>query len=411
MVSVETRRVFPEMFRKVLKNPVHQYRLLIFLGVLCVYAFFGSPTPERFGFVEAVVGLGLIIYIGIKGALSFMSTYRGEPLMGSGHFLLMYGLTLPLVLGAFHAHDLNAMIRDVVPFFFMMAPVFLLSRFENLPHSFVYLVLGVIVIGLCFSIRSLDWLGLNDPLFYLANMPSVFFTCFLLFALATQNFIKHFSLQSLPLVFVFAALAAICFWAMAEVQQRASIGLFFGLYALLIAGFAYCYIKRTLVLIMLIGLAFIPFGAVFMKIVEAMIQKTALVGVNMRWEELLAVWHAVSEHPLSLMFGLGWGAHFYSPAVADIEVNFTHSLLSSMLLKAGLIGVFLSTGYIVFLFRILWKALPVYPVYALALAGPLCIDVFFYASYKSLDFGLIIFLIVALHSYARFSQGDFTPKH
>ena len=41
----------------------------------------------------------------------------------------------------------------------------------------------------------------------------------------------------------------------------------------------------------------------------------------------------------------------------------------------------------------IWRILWVYPVGALAVAGPFLIDITLYASFKSLDFGLLLALI------------------
>ena len=116
----------------------------------------------------------------------------------------------------------------------------------------------------------------------------------------------------------------------------------------------------------------------------------------MRAEEWCAVWAEIAAHPLSLIFGQGWGATFSSPAVADIEVNFTHGLLSSLLLKTGLAGFALGLAYLYGLGRVLVRLFSGYPVVVLAVAGPVLIDVVLYASFKSLDFGLVLALIPAL---------------
>jgi hypothetical protein len=46
------------------------------------------------------------------------------------------------------------------------------------------------------------------------------------------------------------------------------------------------------------------------------------------------------------------------------------------------------------------------PVIGLALAAPIFIDVFLYASFKSLDFGLMLLLIPSLLIYMRFRAGE-----
>ena len=115
----------------------------------------------------------------------------------------------------------------------------------------------------------------------------------------------------------------------------------------------------------------------------------------MRLEEAQAVWLSVADSPLTLLFGQGWGATLESPAVGGIRVNYTHSILSGMLLKTGLAGLFLTVAYLAAIAVRLGRLAGSRPLLAGALAGPLLINIFFYASYKSLDFGLILLLIVA----------------
>jgi hypothetical protein len=153
-------------------------------------------------------------------------------------------------------------------------------------------------------------------------------------------------------------------------------------------------------------------GAVFadniFSVWATLSHKTELVGVNMRFEEMRAVWAAVNERSFGVVFGLGWGAKFSSPAVADIRIGYTHSLLSGMVLKTGLVGAVLTLAYLGGLAGLLVKTKG-YMAIVLALGGALVIDTFLYASYKSLDFGVVLMLVPALYSYARFSNEE-TPR-
>src|SRR5690606_20532715 len=94
-----------------------------------------------------------------------------------------------------------------------------------------------------------------------------------------------------------------------------------------------------------------------------------------------------------MFFGRGFGATVQSPAVGNMTVNFTHSLLTSFWMKTGLFGLALVLAYLVGLGRVLWRGLFIHPVLAVALAVPFAIDIALYASFKSLDFGLILLLI------------------
>jgi len=76
-----------------------------------------------------------------------------------------------------------------------------------------------------------------------------------------------------------------------------------------------------------------------------------------------------------------------------MTVNFTHSLLTSYWLKTGLCGLALVLLYLFRLGIVLARLMPAQPLLAAAIAGPLLIDISLYASFKSLDFGLVLLLI------------------
>jgi hypothetical protein len=130
-------------------------------------------------------------------------------------------------------------------------------------------------------------------------------------------------------------------------------------------------------------------------------EKTRSVGLNMRPQEMAAVWDIMSADPMTLLFGIGWGGVFNSPAVGGLAVNFTHNFFSSMFLKCGLFGVILSSAYIAGLLERLVRVIKKNPVFGLALAAPILIDLTLYASFKSLDFGLVLLMIPASLIYFR----------
>jgi hypothetical protein len=106
----------------------------------------------------------------------------------------------------------------------------------------------------------------------------------------------------------------------------------------------------------------------FAQLFGELVHKTELVGVNARGAELAAVWQEISVTPGKLLWGAGWGGMFESPAVANIRVNYTHSLLTSMLLKTGVMGLVLTALYIGAIMTGLLRQVRHCPV--LALAGP-----------------------------------------
>jgi hypothetical protein len=89
-----------------------------------------------------------------------------------------------------------------------------------------------------------------------------------------------------------------------------------------------------------------------------------------------------------------------------MRVNYTHNFFSAMLLKTGLIGMALAVVYIAGLFTSLGRLVRAVLILTLAIAGPLLIDVILYASYKWLDFGLLLLILSIradqLHDSARY---------
>ena len=151
--------------------------------------------------------------------------------------------------------------------------------------------------------------------------------------------------------------------------------------------------RMSVVAVVMGTVIIMTFGGSIAEAYATFSTKSDLVGANMRFEEWAAVWGEISAHPLTLLFGQGWGASFSSPAVADINVNYTHSLLSSMLLKLGLTGFVLCGAYICGLLYALMRIFRSNEIIVMAIVAPILIDVFLYAAFKSLDFGLLLTLI------------------
>lgn len=375
-----------------------QLRLLLFCGGLLLYAGLSSPTPDHLGLIEAVIGVALVVSVGVSGVVQAFHFDRKAVFEAGAQALLFFGVSIPLLIGVLSGHAPGAVARDIIPFLFMMLPLLLqplLQRRSEYALPILYCVVGV---GLVLSVRSV--LG-SDPLYYLANMPSVLMAAIFLLGSAFSIFTQRFSLRAGIQALILIALAGIALAAMVETQQRASLGASVVAVILIIAGLLWRYPHRTVLLLSIVGVCMLPFMEQGLAIFEALLRKSDLVGMNMRFEELSAVWKEISEHPVNLLFGQGWGASFSSPAVADIRVYFTHSLFSSMLLKTGLVGLFLSAIYLYALLRPLAGLLRDRFVLVVALVFPVLIDVFLYASFKSLDFGLILLLCRATNIFER----------
>lgn len=357
----------------------------------------GSPTPDNLGLIEIFVGLLLIL---ATTDLRLFQPRTAEPWRGRAQAVMLYGLTVPVAAGLAMGAAPVAMLRDIVPFLFMLLPFFIYVR----PHPLSQLLVTGIVVaaGVIFAARAaahpvIHWLmgykpAMTDTL-YLANAPTVLLAALLLLGLAGRALYTGATLRRLLPAAVMAALALIPLAAMTLAKQRAGLGAVAVYGGCLMLAAVIRRPVRALTPALFILMAAVLGGGVGLKIYHVLTLKTEMVGANMRWQEAAAVFDSLDENPLYGLFGKGWGAQIRSLAVGGETVNFTHSLLTSYWLKTGLCGLVLVLLYLFELGALLARGMRQYPLLVAAIALPMLIDVLLYASFKSLDFGLILLLI------------------
>lgn len=384
---------YTSVMQKLMHWPQRDMGLFLMVCAALLYGAFGYPTPDSMGGVEWAIAAMVLAAFFLSRPWSFLSTGG----LTCARLFLVFGLSVPLIMAVVSGNAPRAIVRDVIPFLFMMMPVLYGGLLRD--HNQRFLMGAVLGVGILFSLRCVfpnDFLGQSSKLDYLANMPSVLMAAIFFAGFAIFNFCARFDLKSLVWLPFFLGLSALCLWPVLATVQRASTGV----YALCVLGvLLVCFLrfpKRAAVLsgglALCLGMT-MPF---FAPSLDALAQKNILVGSNMRLAELAAVWQEISQTPLGVLFGQGWGAEYASPAVAGITVNYTHSLLSALILKTGLAGLFLGLLYLGVLVKGLVENFYQNPVIILAIFGPLFIDIFLYASYKSLDFGLVLMLAAAV---------------
>jgi hypothetical protein len=370
-----------------------------FLCVAVVYGALGTPTPEQMGAAEWTIAALLLCAFALSQPGSL---WWGSPFDFSRLFLL-FGLCVPMIAALMSGNEMRAIVRDVIPFLFLVMPALygrlLQERGQNI------LVWVLLIIGFLFALRCqipgtilAPFLAAAGPLDYLANMPSVLLSAIVLAGWAIMQACAGRGARAWVKVPLLLGGSLFCLWPVLETLQRASTGF----YVLsMVCIWIFCCVrspKRALLVAMLGAGAALAAMQIFAAPFERMLEKNMLVGSNMRLAELAAVWQEISQTPLILVFGLGWGAEYASPAVAGITVNYTHSLLSALLLKTGVLGVALGVLYLGGIVRRLIDRFSYAPVLVVGVLAPLVIDVFLYASYKSLDFGLVLMLAGAIGS-------------
>ncbi|HTK85461.1 MAG TPA: hypothetical protein VL625_10290, partial [Patescibacteria group bacterium] len=348
-------------------------------SAIFVYAVAGSPTPDKLSFTEVLTGLLLVL-----ASASFLFQKVSEaapPWRIRAQTLLLYGLSVPLIVAFTAGTEPVAIVRDVIPFLFMLIPFFIQSpttgKFTRTFWTGMILTAGVLFAARTAAHPLIHWLTghkpvMADPL-YLTNAPTVLFSALLLIGLAGRQLYEGATLPRTISAALMLAVSAVPLAAMILAKQRASfMAVLIYVGGLLLAAVIHRPRRAMLPLLALIALA-LAAGGVGLKIYHVMALKTELVGANMRWQEALAVFDSLDDDPFAILFGKGWGAHVASPAVGGETVNFTHSLLTSYWLKTGLCGLILVLLYLFEIGLLLLKEMKERPVLAAAIALPLLI--------------------------------------
>lgn len=380
-------------------------RLFILLTTLTIYAFLGEPTPGYFGLPECLVALGLMVVVGAGNLASCLRFTNMQGWQICGVLFLVYGMCMATLNGLLRGNALSLMLRDIVPFLFLFLPLFLARYASRLSLREACLLTGFIAfVGVMFATRVvmpvlsddvaqvIDMMTVQNPAL-LANAPTVLFAAVITLGLAGYKITQGFTVSNFIKMCVLLFLTAIPMVAMAVIQQRASVAYLTLCVCTLLAVGVWQKPYRMAFPVIIGALAVYMLAPFWMGTLDTLAHKHAAVGLNMRGQEAAAVMEAVGGNIQSILFGNGWGATIASPAVGGAVVNFTHSLVTATWLKTGIVGVVLLFAYMGGLAMKLFALLRTRIVLALAIAGPFAIDVFLYASYKSLDFGLLLLLI------------------
>lgn len=391
-------------------------RFIALLTALILYGLGGSPTPNAPGLYEALLALLLIAAIIPETLTTFLTLFsaRGPVWALGARMLLLYGLSIPVIGGLLYGNGVGPIFRDLIAFAFFLFPVFAAPAILHGAARRDLLILSIAMIGVSFALRTvipawdaaLPWFKPGEPL-YLGIAPTVLFAALWFAGIALSRLSEEDSPLSRTLAVVPGAvcLAGLCVWAMAASLQRASLALFALSLVFLLAWMTARSPRRAAFPLLLTAMLLLGAFPFWNELWHALSVKTTLVGMNSRLEEAAAVMDALSGNAGSVLFGKGWGADVASPAVGGLSVNFTHSLVTAIWLKTGLIGIALAGIYMTGIAWCLLRILLRDPPLAFALIPPVVIDTFFYASYKSLDFGLILLLTVTCAQGAR-SRGE-----
>lgn len=368
------------------------------LGAIALYGLAGSPTPDNPGIVELLIAALLVAAIGADGILRVFSLREsGGPFLMTLRVVFLYGLFLPLLVGAARGSDPGLMLRDLAAFAFLGLPLFLAARLRSVPDMLPFLTLALVGAGCLFALRTLRpafniWIP-EGELLYLSNSPLTLFAGLCLAGVLWRSLHRVPAPRAMLQVAVCTAGLALVLAAMLLDVQRATIGAVLITLMLLALHDFIRAPRRTVLPLLLLGMIAAILFPWLGAALGAMGAKTAEVGMNARVQEARAVYDALQAAPWGLLTGLGWGSVFASPAVAGLEVNYTHSLLTTLLLKGGLpllaAALAMAAAALYEIFLIFQKD----SGRGLALLWPFAIPLLLYASHKSLDYGLLLLMI------------------
>lgn len=392
-----------------IKLDFNALRFHSFCTAILIYGLFGAPTPDAIGAIEIILAILLLFAIGLPHHLMH-SAMPG--------LLVIYGVSIPLLIGVASGHAITDIMRDLIAFGFLLLPALLYSLLESNRERLARLIIVILIAGFCFALRSLIGLVPFDihpfidlwikpePLSYLANVPGVL----IVMIIGVGAFLSSSAAYKLEPAILWGIACAVCLVAASLTVQRASLFAFFIAIASILVIGVIRQPYRQIVPVLIVTIFAVWAWPIITDLSSLIFQKTIMFGANMRIQEAFLVFEMTGDNPLTLIFGHGWGARIASPAVGGMEVNYTHSLLTNMIFKSGLFGAALIIAYLYGFIKILIIHMRKEPLWVLALGLALLIHCVLYASYKSFDFGLLLVLITALgisvHSFSSMIAQD-----
>lgn len=416
-----------------MKSEIRKYLQQPLVGVVIwslslMLVVFSSPMPKDVGVTEVLIGVGLVLG-GFQ--LLFAGAMSGDAALGRYYslILLFVIIVIPLFVGLYNGNALKDIARDVLPVMFLTAiPTVLVFAVNGKSRRSIQLAIitallfvGVVssvqftsgvakeygsVSGLVSEMRQ-GLLQLSEersetpevyPLsmvFLKAYDPAVLFSAIFLVGLGFKNITCDANLMRVSAV-MSIALGLFCAYSLVSLGLRAhALLMIFSLFIVLINYVSRMKNIKALIIAMALCSGFVIFY--FHDALYLMMVKQASVGANGKIAEFHAAMMVVSEDLYTVMVGDGWGAKFFNP-ILMYETRFTHSLLSFLLLKTGIIGLFGMAG----LFLLLFKRIDIKALWnssygcllVMSSVPPVIIGVATQPVYKMLSYGVVVALLV-----------------
>lgn len=396
-----------------MKYSLH-FEHFIFLALCAVYGASSSMIPMEFGIPELALLVLLLIAVPLLGVVhGFFPTMQRSALMVPNNLRLvvLLMLTFPVLVGLIRQNDFADVIRDVLPFLFFLLPIFLYRNLHNKPDTWIFVMcFGFSFIGIAMTLRHFAQAGASfsdigeQSIFgtgiSLAFDPAVQFAFPFLLGMAIKSAIERHMLMA-SVLFV---LALIPLFAILGVVARAPLLLsFFSVGLMVLFGF-----RSRVVNLIVLGL-FVLFIVLALagdnmisKSIELMLLKHENYGISSRDLELSAVLQNAESFD-KLMFGEGWGGLISNPIGDGAMWRFVHNMFAYYFFKQGVFGLLGVFFYIYWLTKVYLSAFVklknqggVRLIALLALIPPILGSLFLEVTYKTLIFGLLLSLVIAI---------------
>ena len=376
---------------------------------LAVYGLLSAPAPADIRPAEAVIGALLVLGVGFLRPL-YVATGHSlldrESLPWELPAVLSLAVLLwcPLMRGVWLGWAPRDMVRDVIPLLYLFLPVLLVPLLRAASDRAVdLLIAGMAVAGAGFALRwwkQAEWgfgavgvRAMADGGVYLLNAPSVLFAAILLPAFGFGMLVRGgWPRRAAGVVAILGGL--MCLAALAGAVHRMALGLA----VVAFAAQGLWWLRRAPLAALGAGVAalllVVLVPEVLLGALGQVVEKTRLAGANTRWEEAEAAVGQALSSPSAFLFGQGWGALLANPAVGGWRVSYTHTLATYAIAKAGVVGLCALTAYLGGLAPRALMLLRADPALGWAVVPPLLMALGAHTSFKYLDTGLLLTLMV-----------------
>ncbi len=397
------------------RSPARRARLACLAGAVLLYGGFSAPAPADPGWAEAAIGVLLAVAVGpVRGAVIVagggLAAGARRGWATAGTLALAWLLWVPLLGGLAADWAPADIVRDVVPLLFLFLPLLLsdLADPAAAPRAgqgsaavrlaYALAAAGVLLAARFFLITHVPVGSVrptvpSDGLLYLANAPAVLFAAILLPLLAWEKLERPSPSRVLASLALLAG-GLVALAALATTLQRGKLAAAVLAFALYLGWRCRRDARVALALpALVLGLG-LALGDRLGGLVELLALKSRLVGFNQHDAELFAAADLAGQSLGRALFGIGWGALIDSPAVPGMAVSYLHALPLYILVKAGLLGLVAIGAWLGGFVPVLVRLGARQPGLALAIAAPVLVGALIQPSFKYLDYGLLLALLM-----------------